>query len=83
MHNFHHPITIEIDEDKLKIQTINCESSIRWQLYIKAIETKNIFMLYQAKALFNIIPKRAFNSDEELDEFRELVRTKIEKFQQI
>lgn len=82
-HNFHHPITIEVDEEQLKLQTINCESTIRWQLYIKAIETKNLFMIYQVKELFNIIPKRAFNSDEQIDEFRDLLQTKIVKFQKV
>lgn len=82
-HNFHHPITTEVDEEQLKMQTINCESSVKWQLYIKAIETKNLFMLYPSKALFHLIPKRAFSSDEEVKEFRELLRTKIEKFSQV
>jgi hypothetical protein len=79
----HHPITIEVNEEVLKIKTINSESSIQWQLYTKAVETKSLFMLYEAKMLFYMIPKRAFRSDEQVEEFRELLRTKIEKFQQL
>lgn len=81
--NLHHPITIDVDEERLKIKTFNCESSLQWQFHIKAIETKNLFILYQAKTLFNMLPKRAFSSDEEVKEFRELLRTKIEKFSQV
>jgi len=80
--NWHHPITIDVDEEKIKSKTVDCESSVQWRLFIKAIETKNLFMLYPAKACFNMIPKRAFSSDQQMDEFRELLRTKIEKFSQ-
>lgn len=78
-----HPITVEVEKEIIKMKTITFESSIQWQLYIKAVETKNLFMLYQAKALFNIIPKRAFSSDEQIEEFRELLRAKIVKFHQV
>lgn len=78
--NLHHPISFEVNEETLKFKSLNFDSSLQWQLYIKAVETKNLFMLYQGKLLFNMIPKRAFNSDTQMEEFRELVRTKVEKF---
>lgn len=81
--NLHHPISFEANAEILQIKTINSESSIQWQLYTKAVETKNLFMLYQGKRLFYILPKRAFSSNEQVEEFRELVRTKIEKFKQV
>jgi hypothetical protein len=81
--SLHQPMSVEVNEEVLKIKSINFDTSMQWQLYIKAVETKNLFMLYQAKALFNMIPKRAFSSDEQVEEFRELLRTKIEKFQQV
>jgi hypothetical protein len=81
--NSHHPISLEVNEETLNFKSVTYESSLQWQFFIQAIETKNIFMLYQAKALFNMLPKRAFSSDEQMAEFRELVRTKIAKFQQV
>ena len=81
--NLHNPITVESSEEIIKINIMNSESNIQWQVYLKVIETKKIFMLYQAKALFFIIPKRAFSSNEQVDEFRELLHKNIEKFQQV
>lgn len=81
--NGHQPMSVEVNEEVIKIKSINFDTIMQWQLYIKAVETKNLFMLYQAKALFNMIPKRAFSSDEQVEEFRELLRTKIEKFSKV
>ena len=81
--NLHHPITIDVNEESLKITGINFENRMQWQLYIQAIETKNLFMLYQTKRIFNIIPKRTFNSNKQIEEFRELLCTKILKFIQV
>ena len=53
------------------------ENKLRWKIYIKFLETKNLFVLYQVSNVFNIFPKRAFDSDEQIEEFRELLRTKI------
>lgn len=81
--NLHHPIRVEVNEEILKFKTINSESITQWQLYTKAVETKNLFMLYRAKTVFYMIPKRAFDSDEPVDEFRELLRNNIEKFSKV
>ena len=78
-----HLITIEANEEILKITTFNSENTFQWQIYIKAIETKNLFMLYQAKTLFHLIPKRAFSRDEQVKEFRLLLSTKIGKLQNV
>lgn len=86
-----HPvIIINVDEDKIKIKTKtdHNESTMQWQIYNKVIETQTLFMLYQRKfsfphSLFITIPKRAFSNDEQVNEFRELLRKKIEKFQQV
>jgi hypothetical protein len=83
LHNLHHPMTVEVNEETIKMKNPVFNSSVKWQLYIKAVETKNLFMIYQTKRLFDMIPKRAFSSNEQVEEFRELVRTKIEKFSKV
>lgn len=76
-------MTVEVNEETIKMKNPVFNSSVKWQLYIKAVETKNLFMIYQTKRLFDMIPKRAFSSNEQVEEFRELVRTKIEKFSKV
>jgi hypothetical protein len=70
------PITCEFNEEGIIFKTSSVESNVKWQFYIKFLETKKLFMLYQSHHLFNILPKRAFMSNEQLDQFRELLPTK-------
>ncbi len=89
LHMLHPVIIINADEDKIKIKTVHTtESSSQWEIYNKVIETQNLFMLYQRKFSFPhsiclVIPKRAFSNDGQVDDFRELLRKNIEKFQQV
>lgn len=45
-----------------------------WQAYLKVHETPEQFLLYPQKRLANIIPKRSFPSDADVQSFRQLVR---------
>ena len=72
-------MNLNITQEGLDCKAETYESKVQWQIFVKFLETKNVFMLYQAEALFNIIPKRAFNSDEEIEEFREILSAKIRK----
>ncbi|MEG4009861.1 YcxB family protein [Microcoleus sp. Pol11C1] len=72
--NLREPTTLEFNEEGIIYKTFSVESNIKWQLYTKFRETKKLFMLYQFPHVFNILPKRAFMSNEQLDQFRELLR---------
>lgn len=73
------PITIEVTKEGLTLYSSYFKSHLKWQIYTGFIETKNLFMVYQSKRFFNWFPKRAFSSDEQVHEFRELLRTMIVK----
>ena len=76
--SFREPISVEITEEGSNWKGLNFESKVQWQLYRKFIETENLLILYQAKNLFNIIPKRAFDCDESIEKFKEILASKIE-----
>jgi len=71
------PVTLEVTEEGLTLSSPYFQSNLKWQIYTGFLETKNLFMVYQSERLFNLFPKRAFNSDEQINEFRELLRTMI------
>ncbi len=71
------PITFEVTEEGLTVSSPYFQSNVKWQIYTGFLETKNLFMVYQSKQLYNLFPKRAFYSDEQINEFRELLRTMI------
>jgi hypothetical protein len=70
-------MNVEITQENLNIKGESFECTLKWKVYIKFMETPKSFMLYQSKNMFNLIPKRAFDSDEQIEEFRELLRAKI------
>jgi hypothetical protein len=65
-----------IEEDRIRITTAVSDATVNWELFHRATETKNSFVLYQQSNLINIVPKRAFNTDE-LDQFRELLNRRV------
>ena len=71
------PITLEVAKEGLTMSSSSFQSNLKWQIYTHFIETKNLFMVYQSKQIFNVFPKRAFSNDEQIHEFRELLRTKL------
>lgn len=79
----HQPMSVEVTEEMLKFKSSNFERSVEWQFYIQAVETNQLFIFYEANPSFYMIPKRAFSSDQQVEEFRELVLTKIEKFKKV
>jgi YcxB-like protein len=51
-------------------------SDVEWRNFIRWVESKNEFLLYSSPACFNIVPKRAFTS-EQLAEMRSFLSDNI------
>jgi hypothetical protein len=73
------PMTLEITEEALTFHSPMFQAVNYWKAYPNFVETKNLFILYLSKQSFNLIPKRAFSSTEQIQEFRELLPRKIVK----
>ena len=71
------PMTIEATGDSLSIEGESFESILQWKIFNKFIETNNLFVIYEEKFLFRIIPKRAFANNEELAGFRTILQENI------
>jgi len=68
--------TAEISDEGIISNTEVARSEMKWNLFTRWYEGKNVFLLYLQPRLFNIVPKRAF-APGEAEEFRELLRRKI------
>ncbi|WP_392535214.1 YcxB family protein [Nostoc sp. C117] len=75
--NLKNEISVETSDEELKITTPLSESKMQWSGYTHWRETPNLFMVYQSRNCLNMFPKRAFISDEQANEFRELLRAKL------
>ncbi len=68
--------TIKIDEIGIKITSANYREIRQWQAYNDFAENKKIFLLFR-EVQTNIIPKRIFETEEELNLFRTMLANKI------
>jgi hypothetical protein len=49
-------------------------AELQWNSYIQVRETREQFLLYPQKQFANVIPKRFFQSEREIERFREILR---------
>lgn len=68
--------TAEIDQDSIKTACDIASSTRRWECFTGYFESANLFHI-QEGARFLWIPKRAFTSEAEMNEMRELLRSKL------
>jgi hypothetical protein len=68
--------SVTIDDLGLRSHWDSGNAETAWKNYIRLFESKNEILLYSSPALFNILPKRAFTS-EQLEQFRTLAKEKI------
>ena len=65
-----------VDDESLRIEEELERRETKWPAFTKFQETDNLFMLFEGARNVRMFPKRAF-SQQELDEFRRLVTSKI------
>lgn len=71
------PIEIEVLEEGLTSESISHKSLARWSCFTKFIETPNLFILDEEEMLIQIVPKRAFECNDQIQEFKALLNEKV------
>ena len=61
------------------VESVTGRAELRWPAYLKVRESRHWFLLYTQRKLANPVPKRAFGSENEIVEFRELLRRHVQK----
>ena len=66
-------------EDRISIKNQFRESELEWGALRECLETEHYFLLSMSadKPLFQFIPKRSFESADQMDAFRSLARRKV------
>jgi hypothetical protein len=59
--------------DEIQVTSPLYDITYRWGIFIRWIEGPKVFLLYQTIDHYRVIPKRAFKSEEEIDEFRQML----------
>ena len=64
-------------DEGLKTSSKSASVEVTWDTFQKIQEIKKDFLFYPQKNIFYTIPKRSFQSDFQMKEFRNLVREKL------
>jgi YcxB-like protein len=59
--------------ENIHFQTASIDSTLAWTHYERIVESPDLFLLMYGKGLYTLIPKRCFNSNEEINAFRALI----------
>jgi len=70
------PFEAVISRDGIDVSSPTGCSKFAWSAFTRFIETKNLFLVYQAPAVFNAFPKRAFAPGDE-ESFRSLLSERL------
>jgi len=78
---FTSPQQWEVDEGQILISQKFGETRVRWDEFIGVVETKEYFLLRFGvnRNAFQIVPKRAFSSEQQIGAFRALIGQKVGK----
>jgi hypothetical protein len=68
-----HTISVEATRYGLQIYARHADWHDKWSDFIAYLETPDLFLLYLDRRLYRPIPKRAFKTAAEVDEFRRLL----------
>ena len=73
----HGPRTVLLDSSGTHWHWNGGSADAEWKNYIRSVEGKNQILFYTSPACFNIVPKRALQT-EQLGEIREMLRQNIQ-----
>jgi YcxB-like protein len=68
---------LTFSRENIHFKTASFDSTLQWTHYERVIESPDLFLLIYGKGLYTLIPKRCFNSNEDIDAFRALVKQTI------
>lgn len=72
--DLHRHQTVDISAEGLALSDTVCRHELQWAAFVKGEETRNLFLLFTWESSGLMVPKRAFDSDEELDAMRNLMK---------
>ena len=70
---------VEVSNDKFAVRTLESSFSLLWEEIYKIEELKPCFLIYYSPVKINVIPRRCFISQEQLDEFLNILRNNVSK----
>jgi len=74
---FQDEYSLKFSPDGIHFRTVHINSQLQWSMYSRALIDSHSFVLYHGTHSFTVIPKRSFETNEQLAAFESLVSEKI------
>jgi len=74
---YHTEHALSFSEEGIFLQMGQIESNLNWQYYRSVLESPDGFLLISGADAFNFFPKRAFNGETVINQFRTLATAKL------
>ncbi|UYQ93157.1 YcxB family protein [Chitinophaga horti] len=78
---FKESIRLGYNEHQMTIGTEIGDRPLSWSNFSQIVETPTFFFLYRDKKSFFLVPLSAFRTENEIDDFRELLKNKFDSYQ--
>jgi len=72
-------IRVEVSHAGLHVESAEGTSDLNWGFYSKYLDTRDFVLLYMTRHSFSVIPKSAFESEEQARQFVTLVESHLEQ----
>lgn len=66
-----------VSDDGVFGQNEKGQVNVPWTEYLKWKENKKCFLLYLSDSMFQVIPKRFFQSEDAIEEFRKILKARV------
>jgi hypothetical protein len=77
---FRERYSLAFHPEGIHFKTATINSTVAWTHYESVIEDSVIFLLRYGKSMYSVIPKRAFATEDDLCRFREMIRSRIQRY---
>lgn len=70
---------LQITNDGIRIESSTGSHELNWTAFLEALEVSTAFWFLATRTSFVIVPKRCFDTNDDLVQFREVIRANIAK----
>jgi len=80
---YHDVYSMVFSNDVIQWETPSIHSEIKWEIYSEVWESNEFYYLIQGPRMYTLIPKRAFENQEDKQAFEVILRSNFKRIKRI
>jgi hypothetical protein len=81
--NYQKPYEVNIGPEAISVKTLDAEGRQLWSAFEKVLESERLFVLVYGSWLYAMLPKRDFPDPESIEEYRNFLQSRIDKYRSV